>query len=259
MRSLNKGIILFILLFVSLAILLRMEVMQESNRAGILLTFDDHSIDDWLAAQPLFDKYNAKATYFVNFLGDLSDEELAGVQSLYSKGNEIGSHGWKHLSATNYLKNHSIDEYIQEEIVPTIEKLKELGIEPKSFSYPYGVSAKGLDQALFHYFRTIRGTAYLRPGQSIKELDKIYYDLHQPHSTIYAIGLDESYGYSDEDIMEALQYAVDTERIVMFYGHRIDLTNQGVEGCTRGDRLEKILQFAKDHNMSYYTAEELNR
>lgn len=254
MKQLVKIFILVLLLFYTFTYKVQAD---EFSPSGLMLTFDDHSIDDWLTVQPLFDQYGAKATYFVNLLDQLTDDELIGIQTLYQSGNEIGSHGFLHLSAPNYLKEHTVEEYIQSEIIPSIQTLNALGIRVTSFAYPYGARNKETDQVLLNYFYTLRGTAYLKSDQSSDQLSNIYCSFNQPQEVIYGLGLDESYGYTDEEILKALQHAVDTGQVVVFYGHRMDRTNQLEGEYTHWHRLEKILQFAKEHQMTYYTASDL--
>ncbi|MGX7349656.1 polysaccharide deacetylase family protein [Dolosicoccus paucivorans] len=254
MKQLIKGFILILLLVYTSPYKAQ---ANELSQPGLMLTFDDHSIDDWLAVQSLFDQYGAKATYYVNLLDQLTDEELTSIQRLHQLGNEIGSHGFLHLSAPDYLKEHTVEEYIQSEIVPSLQALKALGIQATSFAYPYGARNKDTDLILLKHFKTLRGTAYLKPDQSSDQLSSIYYSFNQPREVVYGLGLDESYGYTDEEILQALQHAVDTGQVVVFYGHRMDPTNQLEGEYTHWHRLEKILQFAKENQMTYYTASDL--
>ena len=52
-----------------------------ANARGILcLTFDDSHFDDWEAVMPLFEKYNARATFFAR--GELTPRCVAGMNTI---------------------------------------------------------------------------------------------------------------------------------------------------------------------------------
>jgi peptidoglycan-N-acetylglucosamine deacetylase len=42
---------------------------------GIALSFDDHFIKEWYELRPLFQKYNAKATFFITCPDSLNAEK----------------------------------------------------------------------------------------------------------------------------------------------------------------------------------------
>ena len=63
-----------------------------ANARGILcLTFDDSHFDDWEEVMPLFEKYNARATFFAR--GELTPRYVAGMRRLSEAGHSIGLHG----------------------------------------------------------------------------------------------------------------------------------------------------------------------
>ena len=108
--------------------------VDENNGPGaIVLTFDDRYIDDWYAADSIFSFYNWRATFCVTDYGKVSEEEKQKLLELQSNGHEIAHHGYKHFNATEYLSNHTMEEYIQNEISPSLDLMTNDGLNINSF------------------------------------------------------------------------------------------------------------------------------
>lgn len=63
-----------------------------NTKAGIVLSFDDKSIDDWYSLRELFKGNGVRATFFVCNFQDLTDKEVSMLKDLQADGHEIGSH-----------------------------------------------------------------------------------------------------------------------------------------------------------------------
>jgi len=123
---------------------------------GLKLSFDDDHIDNWYENRELLEEW--KATLYVTRFDCLTVEQLCKLRELEIQGCEIGCHGFRHLNAVEYLKTHTIDEYILVEIIPAIQIMKLHGFEPESFAYPFGTRTPELDEMLKKYFKHIRPT-----------------------------------------------------------------------------------------------------
>jgi peptidoglycan/xylan/chitin deacetylase (PgdA/CDA1 family) len=105
--------------------------------SSVILTFDDGYEDFYLDVFPLLKKYQMKATIYVicNFIGRrgfLNQKELKEI--IASGLVEIGSHTLSHPNLKLLSENQA-----KEQILGCKKKLEnELGIEIKSFAYPYG-------------------------------------------------------------------------------------------------------------------------
>lgn len=100
----------------------------------VIITFDDGYLDLYQNAYPILDRYGFAATAYiigdtVDTRGNLSSEQLL---ELISHGWEIGSHSMHHTDLTQGIG-------WQEEINYSKTYLEDkLGIEIKTFAYPYG-------------------------------------------------------------------------------------------------------------------------
>lgn len=90
---------------------------------GVLcLTFDDSHFDDWEAVMPLFEKYNARGTFFAR--GELTPRCVAGMRRLSEAGHSIGLHGRLHARAPACLGEISTSKGRER----VFAKLRSLGV-----------------------------------------------------------------------------------------------------------------------------------
>src|SRR5690349_21600930 len=104
---------------------------------GLALTFDDAYLDEWLAAIPLFEKYNARATFFVAYVPRMESREVLKLHRLVSAGHEVGYHSVSHANAVETSTKVGVDRYVADEIVPGVEAMKLFGLTPTAFAYPF--------------------------------------------------------------------------------------------------------------------------
>jgi len=146
-------------------------VVIKNLQPGIVLTFDDAYFDDWIKMLPIFQKYNAKATFFIslNYPVKKMDYKVK-ILKLYDAGNEIGIHTMNHPHLSDYLKHHSLNYYYHHEILPEVNYLKNIGISPTSFAYPYGEQNPKSNTFLSKYFNKIRcmyGTPDIKTNKKV--------------------------------------------------------------------------------------------
>ena len=217
---------------------------------GIALTFDDNSIDQWYAIRGLLKQYHAHATFFVTQYENLDQNEVNELKALQADGNEIGYHGYAHLDATTYLENHTVNDYMNNEIINGVTLMRADGFNPVDFALPGGAGDEnaGLITALSQYFTHIRGIDRAPP----------YYQYGSNVPLIHAQGIDDiSYGQTMNDLYHYISTAKDNDEIVIFYGH---IPVQTVTGDYQVsyDRLNNILKNVSDSNMKFYTVSEIN-
>jgi len=217
--------------------------------AGVAITFDDNYVDQWYAIRPTLSKYNAHVTFFVSNFESLNQDQINKLKTLKADGNEIAFHGTYHTDVVDYLKSHSVQQYINYEIIPGINLMKNNGLTPVDFAYPNGSDDPAATQALEAYFGHIRDTYY---GWD----DTIYYQYGSNQAFIAGIGLDESYGNSMTDIYNGISKAKTDEKILIFYGHEPVASNPG-EYQTSYDRLDKTLKYVSDNNLKTFTISEI--
>ena len=88
-----------------------------SERSGIALTFDDNYIDEWYAVRSIFQRYDAHATFYVSQYDGLDEDQIDKLRTLQADGHEIAFHGRYHTDAAAYLETHTIQQYLDYEII----------------------------------------------------------------------------------------------------------------------------------------------
>ncbi len=218
---------------------------------GIALTFDDDSVDAWYAIRPILQSHGAHATFFVSNFANLDQTEINELLTLQADGNEIAFHGYNHEDQIEYLQTHTLDDYMNNEIIKGINLMKSAGFNPVDFAYPYGSDDPRTTAALEAYFLHMRDTYY--------DWDNtIYYEYGSNTPFISGIGIDDTtYGNSITDIYNGMAKAKTDDRILIFYGHKPVASNPA-EYETSYERLENILQYASDNSMKTYTISEIH-
>jgi PKD repeat protein len=223
------------------------------SHTGIALTFDDNYIDQWYTLRPLLQKYNAHATFFVAGFGNLDESQIEELRTLQADGNEIAFHGTHHTEAASYLQNHTVQQYLDYEIIPGLNLMKNAGFNPVDYAWPGGADAPAAVPALEGYFGHLRDTYYDWD-------DSIYYTegSHQP--LIVGIGIDDiTYDQSMNinNIYNGISTAKNEDKILILYGHK-PVTNVTALYETSYDRIDKILHYASANNMKTFTVSEIN-
>lgn len=126
---------------------------------GVALSFDDTSVDAWVALRPLLAQYQAHVTFFVSRYRALDADQHAGLQLLATDGHAIEAHGVQHLRAPDYVDDHGLDAYLRDELDPSITALRDDGFEVTAFAYPFGVRTGQLDAAIGRRVPVIRSIA----------------------------------------------------------------------------------------------------
>ena len=221
-----------------------------SSRAGVAITFDDNTVDQWYAIRDILNRNNAHATFFVSQYEGLDQDQINKLKTLKADGNEIAFHGMYHTDVVDYLNSHSVQQYIDYEITPGINLMTNDGLAPVDFAYPNGSDDPAATLALEAYFGHIRDTHYDWD-------DMIYYQYGSNQAFIAGIGMDESYGHSMTEIYDGISLAKTDDKILIFYGHEPVPSNPG-SYQTSYDRLENILKYVSDNNLKTFTISEIH-
>jgi len=250
----SLGALLCVLIFIGCSpddIAPEPENHNNSYEPGIVLTFDDTYVNEWYQAGQLMDAYSWKATFFITKYADFTPEQKQQLHGLNNKGHEIAGHGLNHLKATDYMAQHGLDTYINDEITPMRSIMDADGFNVRNFAYPYGARNTELDTRLLQQFDIIRGTTY---GMLPPESQNCYY---AGNRLVYGLGIDDSYAHSDIEYFKTLmQYAKENGKIIIFYGHKT-VPNVTGDYQTSYAMLEGICKYAQDNNLKFYTIDEL--
>lgn len=124
--------------------------------AGWAFTIDDDEVDTWYAWRERLRQHHVRATFFVTRYDKLTDAQKAELRELAKDGHDIEAHGVAHANALDYVKLHSLDAYVRDEVMPSSTALAEF--QPIAFAYPYGAHDHAIDNALLMHFKLLRTT-----------------------------------------------------------------------------------------------------
>lgn len=129
-------------------------------RAGLALSIDDSDVDAWVSARELFLEYGARVSFYVTRFDRLTEARREALHQLVSDGHTIEAHGLRHLVGPDYVEEHGLAAYLNDEALPSIELLRADGFDPVSYAYPYGNRTSELDEALLEHVQTVRTVTF---------------------------------------------------------------------------------------------------
>tara|TARA_B100001248_G_scaffold260080_2_gene247446 strand:- start:160 stop:933 length:774 start_codon:yes stop_codon:yes gene_type:complete len=147
----------------------------DNNHKTVAFTFDD-GFSNWINTIPIFNKYDVKATYYLNsiqftsepkekFLSDIkcNDKNLLitidQLEAIKVNGHEIGAHTHSHKTLNN------IDEEdFKYEVSENLKILKLNNIEPKNFAVPFGMRRYIKNHQLDYLRGIFDSVAFGEPG-----------------------------------------------------------------------------------------------
>jgi peptidoglycan/xylan/chitin deacetylase (PgdA/CDA1 family) len=214
----------------------------EGKRVAVSFSFDDARASQVDAGVPLFDKYGARVTFYVNPRN--MDKRIDAWKSAAAKGYEIGNHSDQHPCTGNFpwSRQKSLEEYTLTKMAAELDSAnaeiaRMVGVKPVTFAYPCGQKyvGRGLDTKSYVPViaeRFLAGRGFRDEAAN----DPSYCDLAQ------TLGID-----SDAMSFEAMKTIVEEARgrgaWVVFAGHDIGAPGRQV---TEAAQLEKFLKYAQD-------------
>jgi Polysaccharide deacetylase len=133
-------------------------------QGGLALSFDDSNIDAWYGARALFQAHGARVTFFVTRYDWFTDLGRTWLHELAGDRHEIAAHGLRHRNGPNYVIEYGLRAYLDDEVLPSLQLLRDDGFTVTSFAYPYGRRTGEMDHALLQYFERIRSVSYSIEG-----------------------------------------------------------------------------------------------
>ena len=182
-----------------------------TSPAGIALTFDDNTVDQWYAIRDILKQNNAHVTFFVSNFNTLDQAQIDKLKVLQADGHEIAFHGYNHEDVVSYLQSHTLSEYINNEIIQGINLMKSNGFNPVDFAFPFGSDDPAATEAMKPYFLHMRDTYYDWD-------DTIYYEYGSNTPYIAGIGIDDNtYGNSMTDIYYGIDKAKADKKLSLIH------------------------------------------
>ena len=223
---------------------------QEEERVGVAFTFDDVSVDEWYAQRSLFQKYNIRATFFISNFDFLDSGKIEKLKVLASDGHEIACHGLQHENALDC----QTEDYINQEVMPALQILSDIGFEATAFAYPFGTSTSELDSCLLTYFKVLRKATYNIQNTTIDKYDEIYANSGN-YRVVNAMGIDYNYGITEENFKIGIKRARKNNEILILYAHIIN-TSKG-DYTVAPEYLEKLFAMCQKHKVKSVTMSEM--
>jgi len=230
------------------------QTRQPAVKPSVLLTFDDVYIEQWLAVMPIFERYNAKATFFVAKFNELTQEQIIALKKIKAAGHTIGCHSLRHKKAVDYSKEFSLEQYWKDDVEPAIKFMTDNGFEPSCFAYPNSQNNADTDKMLLKYF------SHLRSGVRYSEADAIFVPTGEiiNKGCLYGTSMDSSNkSLKIEDIFAMMDKAMAEDKCIVFYGHNI------ADGTTRlyttPERLEQVLKYGQKIGIEFIGYDQIKR
>ena len=229
-------------------------------KPGLALTFDDRNISNWEKQIPLFEKYNAHVTFFIDHFDELTPEQIKSLKKLKEAGHAIGCHGLRHLKAPDYCEKYSVEKYLSDEIEPAIKYMKQEGFTPSCFAYPSSACTEITDNALIKYFRHLRSGCRIQT--ELKETGKAFTPIGEIEKRGRLDGISFHPKSTTDSLVIQFKKAVKrikkNREILVLYAH--DIRKAGEEGPKNFitvDALEELLSYASKNRLSFYSFDEL--
>lgn len=133
------------------------------ERAGVALTFDDAHVKGWYEMTEVFEQRGVLATFFVTRFDRIGAASHRMLAEMADAGHTIGSHSFRHLRAADYVEEHGLQAYMDEEVWPSVNAMEAEGFEVRFFAYPFGQRTSELDRELLRHMTLIRSINFTWP------------------------------------------------------------------------------------------------
>ena len=220
---------------------------------ALVLTLDDQShLPSWWDNRMLFIENGIRLTLFIDRAWHLNDTEWEWLKTFKEDGHEIAVHTKDHASVTEHLDSgQTMDQYIDEQILPELELFHNQGLYPTAFAYPNGHRTPESDVALLEIFEIVRGTNRWYGNKNMPDLSGMYdSQAIKGHST------DREYD-PVHDLENMLESAAQDGRAVVTYGHRLT-AEENPYHTTEPDDLIRLALTAQRLGMTMMTISELS-
>ena len=181
----------------------------------------------------------------------LDSSQINKLKILASEGHEVACHGYQHKDVLDY----QTEDYINQEIKPALQKMREIGFEPAVFAYPFGTSTAEMDSILLHYFKTIRKATYNIRDTTIDQYADIYANSNN-YRIVNAMGIDYNFAISPENFETGIKRALKNKEILIVYAHRIDSSNENY--TIDPEYLKKLFIICKKYHIKSVTMREMH-
>jgi peptidoglycan/xylan/chitin deacetylase (PgdA/CDA1 family) len=226
---------------------------------GLVLS-SDVPAHGWFHLRDFLKENGVKITFYVSGYKVLKSPQIDQMRAMQQDGHEIAHHTATHPHINEYLKSHSMDDYMRDEIFVMKDLMAHEGFNTKTFAYPHGDNTTESDQKLLEHFNSVRKTLNPYLSKHIEDMDPIYYR-YGNIEIMNGCSIDRKSGHSRQEIIDALIKAKESRQTLCLYCHWIG--GYGVEEdfpySIAEDDLKAILLKAKELGLTFYTANDVSK
>ncbi|WP_103762760.1 polysaccharide deacetylase family protein [Roseovarius confluentis] len=221
---------------------------------GVCLTFDDLYVENWLAAGPIFQAHDARATFCVCWMHAATPAQIDGLHQLQEDGHEIAYHGRNHEKLQPYLRQHGLDHWLENEIARGVAEHRALGFPTTSYASPFYGSNRQTRAATAPYFQITRAGS--GRDLSVEDVPKRIYQRPDPDGAVSSIGLIDFQNpgsRSWREIGAALDMLVAHRGVGIFNGHDIRPRKAGPGRYSAHRQIDRLLRAITDRGLAFHT------
>lgn len=220
---------------------------------ALCLTFDDLFVDNWCAARPIFDAFNARVTFCVSHIHTATAAQVDGLHALQDDGHEIGFHTRTHPKLRPYLEKYGLDHWLSHEIDAGVAEHRALGFPASSFASPFHASTPETRAACASRFAVIRaaGPRSAPPNPC----DRIY-KAPGPDNAVDNLGFGDMQhrafpGWPRQ--IQLLDAIADSGGTAVFTGHDIRERKSGPGFYSTHRQIRRLLRAATERGIAFRT------
>ena len=217
---------------------------------GVVITFDDNYVDNWVEFLPMLDSAGVRATFYICRYNRFTAGQKTKLRLIQSHGHEIAFHSTNHYNMMDYVykHKHTMKEWMKYEVEDGLNQLNSDGFYPTTFAYPAGAHNGLSDKMLQRYFKSVRALNGTNDfAKSLVPTEK--------NEVLYGLGIDKSSKRSDEAVLQVIKSASDNKDCAIFVAHYI---NGNMPLSVTKERLQKMFVYIKSLGLKYYTASEIS-
>jgi peptidoglycan/xylan/chitin deacetylase (PgdA/CDA1 family) len=235
-----------------LILLILVSCSRPQTKGGIIFTFDDQSVQNWVEYKDLLKKYDIRATFFVARPQLLDQGQINGLKALQSDGNEIACHGENHIDARLY--RGTADSFYKVEAEPAISKMNDMGFKIVSYAYAFGLAPDSIDRVMLKHVRYLRKATWNMYNTLISNYDKIY---ARPDSfnVVSSMGIDCNYNIDLNNLEAGIERAEKNDEILVLHAHIIDAS--GLDYTINPTYLEQVFKLCEKDKIRSFRMQDL--
>ena len=187
----------------------------------VFFTFDDRNFKGWEQALPLFEKYDAYATFLIH--GYIDRNIVKYIRLLRKNGHAVGLHSLRHKNAPEFIEKFGKEKYLEAEIHPQLEACKKAGLEMKFFAYPNNRRTPETDAVLGKYFQRFRAGCKKPKNVSLLNYKPFFRTIEELKKSpvMPGAGIGSYYKTTPDLLRKVLAKAAKENKVIVFFSHDI--------------------------------------